>query len=113
MVMISVTSFCKTIALPENVFFSHDITTAKNVKRNTQQDNLRVPTQQDFFELPTVRPPERRQELAQSTGPATPMPQMWKVNQMQTPEALTQAIAQKIQNMLPQIITQIKEISKP
>ena len=31
MVMISVTSFCKTIALPENVFFSHDISTAKNV----------------------------------------------------------------------------------
>ena len=77
------------------------------MKRNTQQENLRVPTQQDFFELPTVRPAERRQEMAKSTSQVTTLPQMWKTDAVQ--DVISQAITQQMQNIFPQIIAQIKE----
>ena len=94
-------------------FFSHDVITAQNVIRNAQRDNPRVPTQQDFYELPTARPAGRRQEVAQSLAPAAPMSKMWQMNQFQMPEVIAQAITQQIQTMLPQIIAQIKDIIQP
>ena len=80
---------------------------AQNGKRSENQSTPRVPTQQDFFDLPTVRPAERRQEMAQSISQVTTLPQMWKTDAVQ--DLILQAITQQIQKIFPQILAQIKE----
>ena len=92
-------------------FFSHNIMIAQNVRRSAKQSNSQVPTKQDFYELPTVRPAERRQVVAQPIAPDMPLPQMWKIDPVQ--EAITQAITQQMQKILPQKIAQVKEILQP
>ena len=88
-------------------FFSHNVMIAQNGKRSENQLTPRVPTQQDFFDLSTVRPAERRQEMAKSTSQVTTLPQMWKTDAVQ--DVISQAITQQMQKIFPQIIAQIKE----
>ena len=84
---------------------------AQDVRRSAKQYNSQVPTKQDFYKLPTVRPAERRQVVAQPIAPDMPLQQMWKINPVQ--EAITQAITQQMQKILPQKIAQVKEILQP
>ena len=83
-------------------FFCHNVMIAQNGKRSENQSTPRVPTQQKNFDLPTVRPAERRQEMAQSTSQVTILPQMWKTDVVQ--EVILQAITQQIQKYFPRTL---------
>jgi hypothetical protein len=82
-------------------FFKHIRTSAPNVERTTEQD---------FPNLHTIRPVVRSQEVAQPQILHPPMPNMSLQVQENIAQITAQAVAQEMNNLMPKLLTLMKEI---
>ena len=93
-------------------FFNHIIPSAPSVGRTSEQITQRIPTSQDFPNLPTIRPVVRSQEAAEPQILCPPVPKMSQQDQEHIVQITAQAVAQEMKNIMPQLMTLMKEILK-